>query len=68
LGTTESFIADYERKAEAGTDMDIAIRGQRERLSKLEERIEKRRQELQRKGQVISLAPEVETVCLALSV
>jgi ERCC4-related helicase len=64
----ESFIADYERKAEAGTDMDIAIRGQRERLSKLEERIEKRRQELQRKGQVISLAPEVEAVCMAFSV
>ncbi|GAA0459652.1 SNF2-related protein (plasmid) [Halococcus dombrowskii] len=64
----ESFIADYERKAEAGTDMDIAIRGQRERLSKLEDRIKKRRQELQRKSQVISVAPEVENVCLVLSV
>lgn len=48
--------------------MDIAIRGQRERLSKLEDRIKKRRQELQRKSQVISVAPEVENVCLVLSV
>jgi putative cell wall-binding protein len=64
----ETFIADYERKAEAGSDMDIAIRGQRERLNKLEQRIETRRQELQRKAQVISLAPEVENLCLALPV
>jgi uncharacterized protein (DUF2384 family) len=64
----ETFIADYERKAEAGSDMDIAIRGQRERLNRLERRIETRRQELQRKAQIISLAPEVETLCLALPV
>jgi len=64
----ETFIADYERKAEAGTDMDIAIRRQRDRLSKLEERIEKRRRELRRKAQVISLAPEVENVCLTLPI
>jgi putative cell wall-binding protein len=64
----EEFIADYERKAEAGSDMDIAIRGQRERLNKLEQRIETRRQELERKAQVISLAPEVENLCLALPV
>ncbi|WP_254526159.1 helicase-related protein [Natrinema caseinilyticum] len=64
----ETFIADYERKAEAGTDMDIAIRRQRDRLSKLEERIEQRRQELQRKAQVISLAPEIENLCLTLSI
>jgi len=64
----ESFIADYERKAEAGSNMDIAIRKQRDRLSKLEERIEKRRRELQRKAQVISLAPEVENICLALPI
>jgi len=64
----ETFIADYERKAEAGTDMDIAIRGQRNRLSKLEERIEQRRQELQRKAQVISIAPEIENLCLTLSI
>jgi uncharacterized protein (DUF2384 family) len=64
----ETFIADYERKAEAGSDMDIAIRRQRDRLSKLEERIEKRRRELQRKAQVISLAPEVENICLTLPI
>jgi DNA-binding transcriptional regulator YbjK len=64
----ETFIAEYERKAEAGSDMDIAIRGQRERLNKLEQRIETRRQELQRKAQVISLAPEVENLCLVLPI
>ncbi|RLM32843.1 helicase-related protein [Haloarcula sp. Atlit-120R] len=64
----ETFIADYERKAEAGTDMDIAIRRQRDRLSKLEDRIDQRRQELQRKAQVISLAPEIENLCLTLSI
>jgi putative cell wall-binding protein len=62
----EAFIAEYERKAEAGTDMDIAIRGQQNRLSKLEERIEKRRNELKRKAQVISMAPEVENLCITL--
>jgi Superfamily II DNA/RNA helicases, SNF2 family len=41
----ETFITEYERKAEAGTDMDIAIRGQRNRLSKLEDRIEQRKKE-----------------------
>jgi hypothetical protein len=64
----ETFIAEYERKAEAGTDMDISIRNQQSRLSKLEDRIEKRRRELQRKAQVISLAPEIENICLALPV
>jgi ERCC4-related helicase len=64
----ETFIADYERKADAGSDMDIALRRQRDRLSKLEERIETRQRELQRKAQVISLAPEVENVCLVLPI
>jgi SNF2 family DNA or RNA helicase len=64
----EQFIENYQRKAEAGDNMDIAIRGQRDRLSRLEERIEKRRQELQRKAQVISLAPEIESYCLTLPV
>ncbi|MFC7074251.1 helicase-related protein [Halovenus rubra] len=64
----ETFIAEYERKAEAGTDMDIAIRGQRDRLSKLEDRIEQRRQELNRKAQVISLAPDIENLCLTLPI
>jgi hypothetical protein len=62
----ESFIQEYERKAEAGSDMDIAIRGQRERLEKLEERIATRREELKRRERVISLAPEVENYCLTL--
>jgi superfamily II DNA or RNA helicase len=64
----ETFISEYERKAEAGTDMDIAIRKQRNRLSKLQERIEKRRRELQRKAQIISVAPEVENLCLTLPI
>ncbi|WP_137286971.1 helicase-related protein [Halorussus salinisoli] len=64
----EEFIAEYERKAEAGSNMDIAIRGQRERLAKLERRIETRREELRRKAQIISIAPEVENLCLALPV
>ena len=62
----ESFIDEYERKAEAGSDMDIAIRGQRERLEKLQQRIEARRQELKQREKVISLAPEVENYCLTL--
>jgi superfamily II DNA or RNA helicase len=64
----ETFISEYERKAEAGTDMDIAIRKQRNRLSKLEDRIEQRRRELQRKAQIISVAPEVENLCLTLPI
>jgi DNA repair exonuclease SbcCD ATPase subunit len=62
----ESFIEEYERKADAGSDMDIAIRGQQERLEQLEERIETRRRELERREQIISLAPEVENYCLTL--
>ncbi|MWG35300.1 helicase-related protein [Halomarina oriensis] len=64
----ERFIDDYEQKAEAGSDMDIAIRGQRERLTRLEARIEARRKELQRKAQVVSVAPEVENVCLVVPI
>jgi hypothetical protein len=64
----EEFIEDHERKAEAGSNMDLAIRGQQERLNKPEHRIEDRRKELQRKAQVISLAPEVENSCFSLPV
>jgi SNF2 family DNA or RNA helicase len=60
----ESFIEDYERKAEAGSDMDIAIRGQQERLEQLQERIDTRRAELKRREQIISLAPTVDNYCL----
>ena len=62
----EAFIDDYERKSEAGSDMDIAIRGQQQRLEKLETRIKARRQELEKRKQVISIAPEVENYCLTL--
>ncbi len=60
----ESFIQEYERKAEAGSDMDIAIRGQQERLEQLKDRIETRRAELKRREQIISLAPTVDNYCL----
>ena len=56
----EAFIEEYERKAEAGSDMNIAIRGQRERLEKLEYRIDRRREDLRQRKQIISMAPEVE--------
>lgn len=62
----ESFIEVYDRKSDAGSDIDIAIRGQSERLEKLEERIESRRHELNRREQVISLAPGVENYWLTL--
>ena len=48
--------------------MEIAIRGQRDRLEKLKGRIETRQQELELKAQVVSRAPEIECVCLALPV
>jgi len=63
----ESFIQEYERKAEAGSDMDIAIRGQQERLEQLKDRIETRRDELKRREQIISLAPTVDNYCLTFS-
>lgn len=63
-----AFIQSYEQKSAAGSDMEIAIRGQRDRLVKLEGRIETRQQELERKAQVVSRAPEIECVCLALPV
>nr|WP_235010794.1 helicase-related protein [Halobellus limi] len=62
----EAFIEEYQRKAEGGSDMNIAIRGQQERLEKLESRIERRRKELRQRERVISLAPEVENYCLTL--
>jgi len=63
----ESFIEEYERNADAGSDMDTAIRGRQERLERLEDRIETRREELRRRGRIISLAPEVENHCLTPS-
>jgi len=48
--------------------MRIAIRNQEQRLQELETRIEKRKQELKKQEQVISLAPDVEAYCLTLPV
>ncbi|WP_323676316.1 hypothetical protein [Halorubellus sp. PRR65] len=39
---------NFWQKTDAGSDMDIAIRGQRERLEQLEDRIQTRREELRR--------------------
>ena len=64
----QKFIAEYEQKADTGSDMRIAIRNQRDRLENLEERIESRRADLERKAQVISLAPDVANICIALPV
>lgn len=62
------YLDEYERKADAGSDMDIAIRGQEQRLKKLEARIDNRKAELEAKARVISHAPVVEAVCMALPV
>jgi len=62
------YLETYEQKAEAGSDMEIAIRGQEQRLENLEARIDKRKAELAAKAQVISHAPEVEAVCLVVPV
>jgi hypothetical protein len=62
------YLEEYERKAEAGSDMDIAIRGQERRLENLESRIEDRKAELAEKARVISHAPKVEAVCISLPI
>ncbi|WP_257301025.1 DEAD/DEAH box helicase [Haloarchaeobius sp. FL176] len=64
----EAFIQEYQQQAAAGQDMEISIRGQRRRLEQLDERIEDRKAELERRRQVISLAPEVEGYCLTLPI
>jgi ERCC4-related helicase len=64
----EAFIDEYQQQAAAGQDMEISIRGQRQRLEQLEERVEDRKAELERRRQVISLAPEIEGYCLTLPV
>jgi hypothetical protein len=48
--------------------MEISIRGQRRRLDRLDERVDERKAELERRRQVISLAPEVEGYCLTLPI
>jgi hypothetical protein len=53
-------------KSEVGSDMDISIRRQRERIEKLEVRIDSRRGELKDREPVISLALEVENYCVTL--
>jgi len=64
----EAFIEDYREQAAAGQDMEISIRRQRQRLDRLEERVEQRQAELERREQIISLAPEVEGDCLTIPV
>jgi hypothetical protein len=64
----EAFIEDYQKQAAAGQDMEISIRRQRQRLDRLEERVEQRQAELERREQIISLAPEVEGYCLTIPV
>ncbi|KPN28984.1 hypothetical protein SY89_03218 [Halolamina pelagica] len=62
----EAFISEYQQQAAAGQDMEVSIRGQRRRLEELEERVEERKAELERRRQVISLTPEVEGYCLTV--
>ncbi len=64
----ESFIEEYREQQEAGADMKIAIRGQETRLQDLESRIQQRKENVQEKGRVVSLAPELVNLCYALPV
>jgi superfamily II DNA or RNA helicase len=64
----EAFIQEYQQQAAAGQDMKISIRNQRQRLEKLETRVEERKADLQRREQIISIAPETEGFCLTLPV
>ena len=64
----ETFIEQYRTQADEGRDMDISIRNQRRRLEQLESRVAERKTELERRGQVISVAPEIEAWCIALPV
>jgi len=64
----QAFISEYQQQAAAGEDMEISIRGQRRRLDRLDERVDERKAELERRRQVISLAPEVEGYCLTLPI
>jgi hypothetical protein len=64
----KAFIEQYEQQAAAGQDMEISIRNQRQRLEQLEERIEERQADLDRRARIISVAPEVEAYCLTLPV
>lgn len=64
----QAFISEYQQQAAAGEDMEISIRGQRRRLDRLDERVDERKADLERRRQVISLAPEVEGYCLTLPI
>jgi len=64
----QAFITEYQQQAADGEDMEISIRGQRRRLDRLDERVDERKAELERRRQVISLAPEVEGYCLTLPI
>ena len=62
----QEFIQTYKQEAATGRDMDIAIRRQQERLRKLEDRIQQREENIRKKGQVISLVPDLEGLCLVV--
>jgi len=64
----KSFIAQYEQQAAGEQVMQISIQNQRQRLEQLESRFKQRTSELERRGQMISLAPEVEAWSVTLSV
>jgi len=62
----QKFIEKYKDKQEKGEEMEISIRRQKYRLDRLEERIEARRTELEKKLNIIALGPELIGCCIAL--
>lgn len=60
----QEFLNSYEKQAEKGSDMKIAIRSQRSRLKNIEQRIQERKDKLENKTRIISLAPEIKNYCL----
>ncbi|MFB6199553.1 MAG: helicase-related protein, partial [Candidatus Nanohaloarchaea archaeon] len=58
LQRIQDYIDSYENRD--GDDMEIAIRGQKARKEKIKQRLDERREELNKKEQIISIAPEVE--------
>ena len=64
LQRIQDYIDSYEERSQE--DMDIAIRGQKARKEKIKKRLDERRKELSKKEQIISIAPEVENICLII--
>jgi ERCC4-related helicase len=65
LQRIQEYIDSYEKRD--GEDMDIAIRGQKARKEKIKQRLDERREELNKKEQIISIAPKIENLCLVIS-